>query len=375
MKPLIDQEKPSGWNNPYGYWPKGLHWELLKAIYLEDNIQALETWAQNIDIEAADTGMLRLLPLLYRRLSHDKNQHAILARLKSKYRFTLYRNNLFLHRLRPVIDALDQAGIDYVFIKGLSMIVEFYQDLGLRPMNDWDISVPFNDYQQTCKIFSKHGFKPQIKVTEAYRHVRSSQGWSDKDDFEIDLHWRVLPGFIKRDPLGVWENKKTVCFKNMEVPVPPPEVSFISNVLHGLKPNPVAPIRWIADCIEILDTCKEAFDWNYAFSLSRNSLFHKNLKIALQYIQTLRPDLSIPERLIANTDLERIKENYSAPKTDQRFWPIFVHSYSLYTQTTESETIVTKLKYLPQFIRYHLSIEDNAQLSQTLIQRLRNRFN
>lgn len=369
MKPLVFPDRPADWNNPYGYIPKGLHWELLKAIYLEENAQALENWSKNCDVDTTDTGMLRLLPLLYRRIASDRTKHPLTTRLKSKYRYTLYRNHLFLNRLKNVVRELERQRIPCLFVKGLAMMVAYYRDLGLRPMNDWDISVPFEKYHDAVSILQDAGFKPQIQVTEAYRHLRSSQGWEDSDGFEIDLHWRVLPGFFRQDIPGIWENLETTDFRGLQVHIPEAEVCFVTTALHGLKPNPVAPVRWICDCIEILNTSGPRFDWPRAFSLSNDPSIEDRLKAAMHIVHTLQPKIPIPWNFDRPFEPDSIDEHFSPIDSNQGFWSLFRHNLSLYNEISGRENVWAKISHFPKCLRYHLSVDDEVALTRDIAQR------
>ncbi|WP_309386013.1 nucleotidyltransferase family protein [Cerasicoccus frondis] len=366
MKPLIRPNEPASWLNPYGYWPKGEHWDILLAIYQGDD-DALERWRKATDIDTTDSGMLRMLPLLYRRLKNERPDDASMPRLKSKYRYTIYRNNLTLHRLRGVVEALEAAGIPVLYIKGLSLVIKYYQDIGLRPMNDWDISVPFKDYERACNIIASCGFNPQIPVSNSYRHVRSSQGWEDANSFEIDIHWRCLPGRIRGDLPAVWNRATKHDFRGMQILTPCAEVDLLGVLHHGLSPNPTSPIRWVADSIEILD--KAEIDWDLFLSLCPGGEFRKKLGPAFRFIHALRPEWELPFVEEYSGRLEDLREDYTPQKRDAGIWPYIQTSYSLYREVSEKESPWTKLRFSRHYLRYHFSLADDESLAGDLSKR------
>ncbi|MEO0796757.1 MAG: nucleotidyltransferase family protein [Verrucomicrobiota bacterium] len=373
MKPLVNSDAPATWENPYGYWPKETHWDLLQAIYLDDNQDALGRWREHCEIDTADAGMLRLLPLLYRRVKADGIDIPEFTRLKSKYRYTVYRNNLTIHRLNGVVRALSDAQIPVILVKGVSLLVNYYRDIGLRPMNDWDISVPFDEYNRTCEILEARNFRPQIKVTESYRHVRSSQGWEDEDSFEIDLHWRCLPGHIRKDLPMVWNSVRKVSFRDLSVSTPSPEIDLAMVLIHGLEPNPTPPIRWVADAIEILDST-DNINWQLFESLCPRDNFRQKLGPAFRFLKALRPEIDLPYAEEYPGELNELADEFTPLKRNSGILPYMKASLSTYCSTSARDPISIRIQNIPHYLRYHFSIEDHESLFDNLTSRLRRRL-
>jgi len=60
-------------------------------------------------------------------------------------------------------------------LKGTSLIVHYYQDYGVRPMNDFDFLVPTSRAPEAVALLRRLGWQPQLKhpdrSLEAYLSV------------------------------------------------------------------------------------------------------------------------------------------------------------------------------------------------------------
>lgn len=374
MQPIVNPNAPVSWENPYGYWPCGLHWELLKAICQKDNKEALQIWRRERDIDAAPLGMSRLFPLLYRRLSDDDPGDPDLPRYKSTYRYTLYRNNLYFHRLRHAVESLEQAGIPVMFIKGSALAVGYYQDMGLRYMADFDITVPFESYQEAKKIVQANGFKEPFSLNASYWHMSRSRPFVDDEGFEFDLHWRVMNGYVKKDIPGVWDNTQYLNYRGYRMRIPCDEVNFIHCFKHGLSPNPNEPIRWVVDAIEILDKSTKPLNWDLIQTFYKDKDFENRFKNALRFIKVLRPDIDIPLKLDNSIPLMELKCHLE-PKTKTGGLLAYLNArWRNLLSEGELDNPIKKLWYSRYCLHNYYNVENDWLLTKAVFQAILRRL-
>src|SRR6202008_4308852 len=105
-----------------------------------------------------DAELHRLLPLVHSKLRAAGVADPDLARLRGLPRRTWYENQVALHRVRPGLDQLRAAGIPTLFLKGAPLALEHYGDLGLRPMADIDVLVPWADAPRALDLLEAAGW-------------------------------------------------------------------------------------------------------------------------------------------------------------------------------------------------------------------------
>ena len=99
-----------------------------------------EQWAAATSFDNLDGGSYRLMPMLYKKLVPlGINDDVLYEKIKGIYRYTLYKNSLALAGLHEILRALSEAGVPVMLLKGGAMILKYYPDRGMRPMNDIDL--------------------------------------------------------------------------------------------------------------------------------------------------------------------------------------------------------------------------------------------
>jgi len=102
---------------------------------------AWQAWRAAVDPQQLDIGSHRLLPLLYHNLRALGVADPSLPYYKAVYRQTWYKNNTLFYQMAAVLTALQAAGLDTLVLKGTPLAIQYYQDIGLRPMGDFDLLV------------------------------------------------------------------------------------------------------------------------------------------------------------------------------------------------------------------------------------------
>lgn len=138
---------------------------LLKAA-LFDSEEALPFWnrwkahwqLESIPKEAINYSLFvkvddesrRILPMVYRNL--EQTQDSLLSALREAYRNTWMRNQKLLHRAQQVVSACNEAGIPNMLLKGIPMSLHYSKDMGVRPMGDVDVLVPWNKVEEAISV-------------------------------------------------------------------------------------------------------------------------------------------------------------------------------------------------------------------------------
>ena len=301
----------------YGFLPQPDQELLLRAALLpgEDGITSWQAWSNQVDdLHKLDYGSFRLLPLLYKNLINNQIQHALLPKLKGVYHSAWAQNQILFNKTLPVVSALQEHGISVLGMKGITLTFLYYQDEGVRPMDDIDLLVRFEDAPKAIKIVKDMGWVlettyPNI-YDDIYLHVKPSLPFY-MQDAEIDVHWYSLASSLdqQRDAL-FWARARQMEIKGINLFALSVSDEFFLNCIHGIRWNKMPPIRWIADAIVILNRHPD-IDWDSLVFQAKKRVMSKRLLTALGYLKSSF-NVPIPSEII------QVLENHSVSPQEKR---------------------------------------------------------
>jgi hypothetical protein len=271
-----------------GCWPDPQQERLLKAL-LTDGAAAREAyahWRAQADLESPDGGTYRLLPLLVAVLKRLRIDEPALPKLAGIHRMAWCKNQVLFRHLAGTLGALRDAGVPALVMKGVPLATSYYDDPGQRPMDDADVLVPAGQAERAVACLVSAGWSAtpsplqQIGARSAlarlgftvrprrsadfsavFRGVRHGHGF-ERPGAALDLHWRVSeraarPGIDD----GVWARARPLTVAGAETLAMAPTDLLLHVVAHGVRWNPVPPLRWVADAAVLLRAPDAAIDW------------------------------------------------------------------------------------------------------------------
>lgn len=262
---------------------------LLQACLLDD-ARALDAWRQwrtTVDVQQLDAGCYRLLPMLWRRLGGWGLDDPDLGTFKGVYRRTWYVNQLAVSRAGALVTSLTGAGIPVMVIKGAALSLRYYEDAGLRPMNDIDVAVPRHQARQAVEVLFDSGWRAGITpltgtqtgdptvaagwngrarartaFDECYFSVRHAHGFLGPQGAEVDLHWALFQGQCDAgSDDAAWEAAGSIPMGAATARVMAPADELLLTLAHAARACPVPTIRWVADAVTLIRRAGPALDW------------------------------------------------------------------------------------------------------------------
>ncbi len=219
---------------------------------------------------------LRLLPFVYKRVEASFFSQFSLEKMKSIYRHTYYRNKILIDRADRAQKLLHQI-FDWqlAFLKGLSLVVNVYDDVGVRPMSDIDILVPGLSFYDAGSVAERLG-----------DHCWSLSGvdlkgcfFKDAQGFEYDLHGFLSIAASNPSLAGYCiQHSQHAEFDRYGFNVLSDEHLFAHVVFHGsVCPFVAYSKRWIFDALAILKAKQLSVDaladfvnrWDAPFMFSK----------------------------------------------------------------------------------------------------------
>jgi hypothetical protein len=291
MKDLIDSNAP---------WIPSQEDEMLLLAALAPQGRAHDTgiaWLENMDLATQGMATNRLLPLLHDRLIRDGIDHPALAIMKGVRRKVWSRNQLLFKRAIPAIQALRQAGIDVMLLKGAALTLNYYQDYGLRPMDDLDLMVRVTDVALAIEVLANNGWNSKIsrqgKLIKNALKYGLEEHFKDSSGLVLDVHWHLSPLCV--DPTvnsTFWSDSITAKFDTVDVLLLNPADQLLHICLHGLIWSKNPGIRWIPDSLAILGKAPE-LNWNRLLLQVQERKVAPFMRSALNYLAN-KFDASIP---------------------------------------------------------------------------------
>lgn len=336
---------------PGGCWPTA-HQELLLRAALgrgEDARSAWEEWKRAVNIDEADWGSYRLLPLVYRNLQQLGVQDALMGKLKGVHRNTWYKNQLLFDLLGKILTAFHGAGLQTLALKGAALIPLHYKDYGLRAMNDTDLLVPPAAAPRALELLRQLGWTPRYRAPHAW-------SCTDGAGHEFDLHWHVLAECCKPgDDDDFWSGSVPLSLNGIETRALNPTDTLLHVCAHGVKWNSLPPVRWVADAMILFGAAE--IDWNRLVSQARRRELLLTLREALGYLrQTLAAP--VPEGIVEEMRRAQISAaerwDYRGKTGDPDERDPFLTGWAYlreYSRTVEEAGPAEKLARWPEFLR------------------------
>lgn len=229
---------------------------------LDSGPQALAAWQRwrgRVDFDDVDHGSARLLPLVYRNLGADSLDAEVSGRLKGLYRRSWSHNQLTFKRAAEAISALHGAGIETLVIKGASLALLSYGDVGARPMDDVDVLVPIERAAEAIGVLSGSGWSAGHADPLAWTQVHHSLDFAAPDSGHVDLHWFALWQPASDEKL--WQAAVAMELAGVTTRAPCPADQLLLACVHGTPWSPLPPFRWIADAITVIRSAGEELEW------------------------------------------------------------------------------------------------------------------
>jgi hypothetical protein len=294
-----------------GMWPTASDLTLLRALIapreatdpMWDQLRAIYPSAADIVAQQP-----RLAALFHYRLRQAGVDWPDAAALAETARRVWGSNQMRLFRATEIHNALERAGIDSMFLKGVALL-RFYPAETTRPMHDIDALVHDSDFDDAADVLSRHGWSVQFPNTEVTRRFDHAGLLVSQDGEELDLHWRLGPGVVSDTAAGgPWESSRTIELAGRSMRVLGPTYQLYHVIGHGLAWAKAPSLQWIPDAVFIIDSARDEIDWEQLLSLAdrdhRGVAIREGLRLLSKGLGAAVPDW-VPELTATHSGPER----------------------------------------------------------------------
>lgn len=245
------------------YWPDGDQELLLRAALLSGQ-DAMEPWRNlrpRLAVDRADRASRRLFPLLDANLRRHGIDDPLMAELAKFRERAAARNRALFDAARGLLQALEDAGIATLVLKGGAVAARLYRDLSLRPMADVDVVVPTGQAPSALEVLRRAGWSPRIAITPAFiRMQHAADVFSESASVKCDLHWHVYWECCQPTADDdLWAASLPLDFAGKATRTLGPADALLHLCVHGSRRVRHPQLLWVADALLLLR--ESAVDW------------------------------------------------------------------------------------------------------------------
>lgn len=334
-------------------------------------LQAWEQWKDSVDLDDIDWASFRLLPMLYRKLSLQGVQDPLMGKLKGIYRYNWAKNQRLIHRTATLLKLFQDHSIETILLKGGAMSLFYYEDSGLRFMDDFDFMVKFCDAPRALDLIQNTGWVPEIPTPRLFNPHSHAKNFRESKNVGIDIHWHLLSRcFSEKDDESFWGKAIPTKIQGVPTHILDPADQLLQTCIHGAAWNGVPPIRWIADAMILLQRSGEHMDWDRLLSHAEKWRLSVPLGETLRYLSeefSAPISSSVLDRLM-KTPVEKWEIREYLSEIRARKWlGEFPYHWHRYHRSAESRVYKFKLRGFFKYLQGYLGLANNWQVTGFLL--------
>jgi hypothetical protein len=288
-------------------WPDELQTTMLRIAVCDPETAARE-WraiAPRVELdEMQDPEIYRLLPLMHHNLvaaGVDDDAFALMSRVQRR---TWFENQRRIHEVQPTLRALQDAGVETLLLKGVPLALLYYTDVGLRPMADVDILIPYDTFDLALDLLEADGWRDLgLDIPrDRRRRMYHGAGMQHPDGRSLDVHWQLALPFVLPHAEGesnddFFRDAVPLTLGDLAVTTLNPADMLLHIVVHGLWSGSAAHVRWCADAAVITKRAGDALDWDRLLDQTVRRDLVIPVSNALRYVEDVL-EAPVPGRVI-----------------------------------------------------------------------------
>lgn len=255
---------------------------------------AWRRWASGRRDPFDDPIALRWLPLVDRNLPEDGVDAPTRRRLRDIRQSLWAANMRTIEGATSAIQALADADVPVVLLKGAALALTVYESPSLRPIGDVDVLIHPEHLMRARGVLDRLGWGLLRPINERDLALAHGIDLRRSPFGTLDVHWYLLhencwPGVD--GPL--WERTTPFERDGLRARVLGPADQLIQVCVHGLRWSPVHSAHWLADAAWIIRRAGSGLDWDVFVNEARRR------RLGFQLLEALRTaaavaDLQVP---------------------------------------------------------------------------------
>ncbi len=158
----------------------------------------------------------------------------------------------------PLIDMLDEVGVESIVLKGLPLALTYYAAPALRPMVDVDILIRPRDIDTTMRTLEAAGWAPRAPLPQNHVRRRREVDLRGSAGEKLDLHWHLHPAFVgpgneSTDDEQFFARSVPLAVGAATSSTLDPTDCFLHVLVHGATTGWRSHPLWVADAVTIIE--------------------------------------------------------------------------------------------------------------------------
>lgn len=273
---------------------------LLSPQHTIDNLKAQADQLSGMEWETLVSTAERcgLLPLLHWRIQ-TLDQTCVVPddlhkKLHRAFLINASRNTLFLHEAGNILASLKAASISAIGLKGLYLLENVFENVGMRFMSDLDILLHKEDIPSALSICQALGYQPTtyFDISQNNLDIKHVPPLEKENGPYLELHWTILeenePFSI--DAGGLWARANPVQIAGVNALALSPEDLVLHLCLHlGYQHNFKLGLRGLFDIAAVLHHFAGQVDWRKMIGIAQNWGAERVLRLTLGLVDEIFP--------------------------------------------------------------------------------------
>ena len=245
----------------FGGWPDERQRLLVAAaVYGDERARsAWDRWRAGTTREQVTGADGRLMATAFGPLRRLGADDPLLDIAFGLHRRAWYTNQLALRAAAGIVSRLAHESLEVVVLKGAALCLQYYPDLGSRPMGDVDLLLAPGTLDRAVPALADIGWQVVPGQGSGRGPLAYAIHVQDKRGHEVDLHEYAL--MQSADDADLWDGRVEFDL----VGVPTATLTAADHLLHvcahGLRGHPDASARWAVDAAMIMCSDGPALDW------------------------------------------------------------------------------------------------------------------
>ncbi len=245
-----------------------------------------------------------ILSLLYRAQARDPALASLLSpavkeESERSYYAIAMSNLKRREEMAQVLEAMGQAGIDIIVLKGMALMSIYYRDEGLRPMSDIDLFIKREDADKAAAALSKLDYQLFDAARQPLlKELSHGLQFGREGEFLLELAWDLvsldrMKKIVTVDAADLWRFSDEYSAEPVAIRALVPEFQILTLGLHYFL-HGFSRLIWLCDIAQVIDQSGEKIDWDLvsakAIRYKIKNITWFVLKMAAEIL-----DASIPE--------------------------------------------------------------------------------
>ena len=251
----------------YSWEPSPVQTGLLKVTLATHDVVA-ERWSSMLQrspvtvawLSELDWGTRRLVPMVGWQLGVCGIDDVEARLVKRELAKSMWVGRVRQAQYARVVDGFASAGLDVLVLKGVALGSLVYPEAGTRPSSDLDLFIGSDNYDATMKYLRTHHLANVSDPPRDIPQIRHSRG-AVIDGLSVDIHWRLLWDRYDKGPdAEIRTRSMWFDLGDMKVRTISLEDHLLHALVHGLRPNNLASVRWVVDTALVIRTGEIRWD-------------------------------------------------------------------------------------------------------------------